>query len=69
MNFPSHTQSEVEKYMGIVFKQAPDRAGGARRKTAEDHVVGAGEVDDVEFGVGIGVVGDVVGDEDEEEVI
>ena len=60
MNFPSHTHNDVEKYMGIVFKQAPDRAGGARRKTVEDHVVGAG---DVEFGVG--VVGDVVGDEDE----
>ena len=64
--------------MEIVFKQVPDRAGGARRKTVEDHAVRAVEDDvgGVEFvvgvvGDGVGVVGDVggtVGDDKVEDI-
>jgi len=60
-NFPNSTHNEIEKYMGIVFKQAPARAGGARKTAVEeDHVV----EDDIGAVKDVGVVDDDVVDDD-----
>ena len=42
-NFPNSTVQQIDQCMGIVFKQAPDRSGGAGRKAAEEAGAMGGE--------------------------